>query len=119
MSHLRPERADVIVLFYWDEEGKKRALNELVVAPPEQCARELKIPLKLVRAASVRLVKDGSLTTPRVATRAWVTKYKLGVGFRAHLANKTLRAHSVRCALRRYSRRTTWAGRGVLSARKR
>jgi hypothetical protein len=78
----KPGRADVIV----------PVVDELIVASQQQCADELDIPLHRVRAAASRLVKRGLLATPWVEGRSFVTKYKLGKGFRACLANKQVRA---------------------------
>src|ERR1035437_5401018 len=69
----KPGRADVIV----------PVVDELIVASQQQCADELDIPLHRVRAAASRLVKRGLLATPWVVGRSFVTKYKLGKGFRA------------------------------------
>jgi hypothetical protein len=89
---LKRDRADVTVLPCWTKERIPAILDELVVASQQQCADELDVPLDRVRAAASRLVKRGFLTTPWVASRSFVTKYKLGKGFQAHLATKQVRA---------------------------
>ena len=89
---LKPDRANVIVLHYWTKEQLAAIWDELVVARQQQCADELDVPLHDVRAATSRLVKRGLLTTPWVESRSFVTKYKLGKGFRAQLATKRVRA---------------------------
>jgi hypothetical protein len=91
----KPERAVQFIVplgAYLDDERHEAFLNTLIVATQQQCAVELDIPLRRVRTAMVHLVKRGILTTEWVSSEAWVTKYKLGVGFRAHLATKTLQA---------------------------
>jgi len=92
VRNLKPDRADVIVLDYWTKEQLATIWDELVVASQQQCAGELDVPLHRVRAAASRLVKRGLLTTPWVESRSFITKYKLGKGFRAHLATKQVRA---------------------------
>ncbi len=89
---LKTDRANVIVLNHWTKEGLAAIWDDLVVASQQQCADELDVPLRLVRAAASRLVKRGLLTTPWVQSRSFVTKYKIGEGFRAHLAAKHVRA---------------------------
>jgi len=89
---LNRDRSNVTVLPCWEKEQIPVALNELVVASQRQCADELHIPLSHVKASVKRLENRGLVTTPWVMSRAFVTKYKLGVGFRAYLATKHVRA---------------------------
>lgn len=92
LRDLEPARANVIVLHHWTKEELAAIWDDLVVASQQQCADELDVQLHHVRAAASRLVKRGLLTTPWVRSRCFVTKYKLGEGFRAHLATKHVRA---------------------------
>jgi hypothetical protein len=92
VRHLKRDRADVTVLPCFTKEQIPATLEEFVVASQQQCAAELDVPQSRVRAAASRLVKSGFLTTPWVESRAFVTKYKLGKGFQAHLATKHIRA---------------------------
>lgn len=94
---LQAPRAEIVVFpICCLEENREREIakfeDELVVANQQQCAFDLDVPVGRVRAAMARLVKRGLLTTPWVASRSFVTKYKLGEGFRAHLATKQVRA---------------------------
>lgn len=89
---LNRDRAEVTVFRCWKKEQIPAALNELVVAGQRQCADELHVPLSHVKASVKRLENRGLVDTPWVMSRAFVTKYKLGVGFRASLATKHVRA---------------------------
>jgi hypothetical protein len=80
------------MLNYWTKEQLAAIWDELGVASHQQCAHELEVPLHRVRAAASRLVKRRLLTAPWVASRSFVAKYKLGKGFRSHLATKRVRA---------------------------
>ena len=75
-----------------EQELKRGWLNAYVVASQQQCADDLDIQVSAVRSAAARLIKRGLLTTPYKQSRALVTKHKLGVGFRASLSEKWVRA---------------------------